>query len=86
MCAGRALASVQVVHGSGPKAVNECLVTTRDGNISRIRLSEFRICRRQAKGVRVVALQSPTDELISATPCLYDHDSEHDTDSADVAE
>lgn len=53
-------------------SVNECLVATSSGMMSRIALEDISVYGRGARGIRIVKL-APSDQLSSVTPCKYRH-------------
>ena len=57
---------------SGGEAVNECLLASSSGMMSRIALNEISVYGRAAKGLRITRL-ADSDILSSITPCKYRH-------------
>ena len=56
----------------GDEAVNECMLASSSGMISRIALTDISVYSRTAKGVRITRLAG-ADTLSSITPCKYRH-------------
>lgn len=75
---GVSLVNVHVVEedsgdqDAGDEAVNECLLASSSGMMSRIALKDISVYGRLAKGLRITRL-AETDALSSITPCKYRH-------------